>query len=234
MALMEDYARDVKDGNFITKFPTSQHTTQVAFKAAKYVGSDRCAGCHKEAFKIWEKTPHAQAFETLVKKAQHPSLRQFDGECVACHVTGFNYTTGYADALRANDKPLMTKLQEVGCESCHGPGSEHVAAEKANAATSQQLRAMMNSLWKGMPEKIRMSKIDQFCQKCHDIDNDVHWNFAKNWPKIVHMNPGNKAAPVAAPVNPAPGANAAPPTVQTEPTAIPAPEVGPPALPQPK
>ena len=38
----------------------------------------------------------------------------------------------------------------------------------------------------GLPANKRDDAMDQMCQKCHDIDNDVHWSFKKKWPKIVH------------------------------------------------
>jgi len=42
-----------------------------------------------------------------------------------------------------------------------------------------------------------MNQIDIFCQKCHDIDNDVHWKFDKTWPKIVHTLVKRNAPPPA-------------------------------------
>jgi hypothetical protein len=38
----------------------------------------------------------------------------------------------------------------------------------------------------------KQQKIDQFCQRCHDIDNDVTWThkgFERKWPKIAHPTP---------------------------------------------
>jgi hypothetical protein len=32
----------------------------------------------------------------------------------------------------------------------------------------------------------RFLRVEQDCMKCHDQDNDVHWNFEKKWPFIVH------------------------------------------------
>ena len=36
-------------------------------------------------------------------------------------------------------------------------------------------------------------RVDQMCQKCHDIDNDPHFKFEKYWPVIVHGKSGPTA-----------------------------------------
>jgi len=41
----------------------------------------------------------------------------------------------------------------------------------------------------------RLGKTDQFCQKCHDIDNDVTWTnkgFERKWPKVAHPSPASE------------------------------------------
>jgi hypothetical protein len=214
MGLMTSYAKEVKAGQYIIRYRTSPHPVQVAFPQARYVGSDRCAGCHASAHEKWEKSLHAKAYETLVQE-KHPPHREWDGECVACHVVGFTHPTGYSEALRVklgNDglrganqedkisaearkvERLLPQLQHVGCESCHGPCSEHVQ-NPLNPA----IHAVINP-WKGKDGETeqeharRMLKIDLFCQTCHDVDNDVHWDFQKKWPKIIHMTPKTDAA----------------------------------------
>ena len=149
---------------------------QLSFPKATYVGSEACKKCHKEAFNIWQNSGHSNAFAALVT-AKRPALRQFDGECVVCHVIGFQYDTGYRD-----DKQTA-HLKNVGCESCHGPGSEHIKNKN-----NQKLHALMNP-WKRQPgenDKQHKNRVDQSCQKCHDTDNDVHWDFDKKWPKVAH------------------------------------------------
>ena len=82
---------------------------------ASYVGDAACSDCHDAQYKFWQKTVHAQAWQTLVDRGQ-----QFDYECIGCHVTGWEKPGG--SNLAHNDK-----LRNVQCETCHGPGSIHVA-----------------------------------------------------------------------------------------------------------
>jgi hypothetical protein len=187
MQLMEDYAKEVKDGNFLARYPERKHVIQAAFPDAEYVGSAKCKKCHQEAYKAWEKTPHHHAYDELVN-ATRPSNRQFDGECILCHVVGFGHATGF------KDEQTTKHLVHVGCESCHGPASLHVQ-DKLRGAQKQQLLALMNP-YKAQPNETqvamnkRLNLLDQSCQKCHDIDNDVHWDFRKKWPLIVHPEKG--------------------------------------------
>jgi hypothetical protein len=193
MDLLEDYALEVKDGNILAKYPRRKHPIQFPenFPQAKYVGSEACKRCHQKEYEKWEHSGHAHAYQTLVK-AEHPKNRQHDGECVVCHVVGFNYETGF------RSEKATPKLINVGCESCHGPCSEHVDDTK-----NKKIHDLINPhRWKAdeTPEKRhqRLGKIDIFCQKCHDIDNSVHFDFAKYWPKIVHPMPRRNRPPEAA------------------------------------
>jgi len=185
-ALMEEYAQDVKDANFLAKHPRKKHPVQITFNNAEYVGSGACKGCHPAAYKIWKDSGHAHAYATLEgPKAIRPKNRQYDPECIVCHVVGFPYETGFTDAIKTHE------LKNVGCESCHGPCSEHVANRN-----NLKIRAAINPFKAPPGEKAeqrirRMNAIDMFCQSCHDVDNDVHWDFGPKWPKIIHMTPRN-------------------------------------------
>lgn len=185
LALMEAYAKEVKFGNYLAKYPQRPHPLQVDYPNATYVGSDACLKCHQEAYKVWSNSAHAQAFQSLVN-SERPSLRQFDGECIACHVVGFGYKTGYEDEVKTGD------LKNVGCESCHGPGSAHI-----NDKRNPKIHALMNPFKPqasatAAEETRRINSLDQACQKCHDQDNDVHWDFKKKWPSIVHHEKRDK------------------------------------------
>ena len=82
---------------------------------AAYVGAESCSSCHAAQVTFWSKTVHATAWKTLVDRGQ-----QFDFDCIGCHVTGWDKPGG--SNLGHNDK-----LRDVQCETCHGPGSIHVA-----------------------------------------------------------------------------------------------------------
>ena len=82
---------------------------------ATFVGMDQCTDCHQDAVDFWKKTVHATAWKTLVDRGQ-----ELDYDCIGCHVTGWDKPGG--SNLAHNDK-----LRDVQCETCHGPGSIHVA-----------------------------------------------------------------------------------------------------------
>ncbi|MGF1580636.1 MAG: multiheme c-type cytochrome [Gemmataceae bacterium] len=196
--VFSEYAKIVKERNLIVKWPSSRHSTQVALEPKlkpSFVGSKRCRGCHRPAYKIWKDSAHYHAFDTLVdlndKPHEYPPHREHDAECVKCHVVGFEHTTGYRDMLTAGEKMKfrLEALKGVGCESCHGPCSMHVEDPQNKA-----FHPLINP-WKAQPgmspeaERKRKLKIDVFCQNCHDQENDVNWKFEKRWPKIIHMTP---------------------------------------------
>jgi hypothetical protein len=178
-ALLQSYAEEVRKGNYLAEYiQNARHPVQIDFPNATYVGSAKCQKCHEAEYAIWEASPHPHAYEAL-EKAKRPTLRQYDGECVRCHVIGFGYASGFRNE---KDTPL---LKGVGCESCHGPASLHVAQHK-----DKQLRAVLNP-WKRTANnnaQALANRIQDMCQKCHDPDNSTNFKFQKYWEqmKIKH------------------------------------------------
>jgi 2',3'-cyclic-nucleotide 2'-phosphodiesterase (5'-nucleotidase family) len=83
---------------------------------ASYVGIDACESCHDDPYAVWKKTDHAKAYKTLSDQ-----FKEFNLDCVSCHVTGYDKPGG-------STVTAVESLKDVQCEVCHGPGSIHVKA----------------------------------------------------------------------------------------------------------
>jgi hypothetical protein len=209
LPVLDEYAKAVKAANLLAAYPRAPHEAQIHAKGLNppvnlsYVGSDACKACHAKEHEQWAKTGHGHAMEALETKATRPTLRQYDPECVRCHSVGFAHPTGYQDEKKT------PHLKHVGCESCHGPGSGHVANPKAkdflalmspwkqpeaknlpNAEFMQKMadtRAEERGKVAIEPAQHRLlRRVETTCMKCHDAENDPHFDLYKYWPKVNH------------------------------------------------
>lgn len=209
LRLLQEYAEEVKKQNLlaVARARPLQHAAQLRHPAEKltYVGATRCAQCHAAEYAVWSESKHSHATEALEKYAVRPSLRQFDPECVSCHVTGFDYVGGYENETAS---AFLTGNQ---CENCHGPGSGH-ASDPTNTKFYPDLMPWRAAAPPGtkLPDKAfleemaRMKKLERgavaippaqqqmintvslMCMKCHDSENDPHFDFYEYFPKIYH------------------------------------------------
>ena len=173
----------------------------------EYVGADGCKACHKKdekgaQYTKWSETAHAKAFETLksekalevAKKAGLTEAPSESAKCVGCHTTGFG-KGGYEiitdaafwnpakedkDAVKAAKR--MEGLQTVGCEVCHGAGSEY-KGKKA-----------MEGLFAGTVKKEDVGLTDPaeaICIECHNDKSPTFksFNFAEYIEKVKHPFP---------------------------------------------
>jgi hypothetical protein len=124
-----------------------------------YVGDASCQSCHSAAATIHLATPHARALATLVAKGYAG-----DPDCLRCHVTGLGLPGGYRSKVAA------TEVDRVGCEACHGRGSQHVAERRSGGRSSGSLAPVTPAT----------------CQRCHDRENSPHFAFDTYWPRIRH------------------------------------------------
>ncbi len=165
----------------------------------KYVGSERCQGCHEDEYNIWrhgqdgkgDDGSHFVATHSLVHPNERGDIpRHFDPECLSCHVTGWNpqryfpYATGYLD-LEASKH-----LHGNGCENCHGPGSQHVAVYEGEIDVDADTEARINEAMRVTLEQAGNVAHERSCYKCHDLDNSpdfqVKGAFERYWEKIKH------------------------------------------------
>ena len=126
--------------------------------SAAYVGSDACQSCHAAEHATWLSSPHAAAFATLAKAG-----KESDESCIKCHTTGLGKTGGLPTSAKGADHP---DLARVGCESCHGPGGNHVGADAPKRGTILSLG-----------DKCDSCVILQICGSCHDDANDPGFEF---------------------------------------------------------
>ena len=158
-----------------------------AAKAAEYVGSAKCKMCHGKQHKAWLETPHAIALASLQKmdeKVAAEMAAKFKVEikgsavqtagCVGCHVTGYQLAGGYPAA----DSAKAAAVSGVSCESCHGPGSLHVAAPMADKKkfTNKSVTAKM-------------------CTQCHTPVASPAFKFEEYVKRGVHAVPAAAPAP---------------------------------------
>jgi hypothetical protein len=162
-------------------------------KANKYIGAEKCKSCHQaeasgNQFGVWEKAPHAKAFETLASDAAKAIAKekgiedpQKSDQCLRCHVTAFGVP---AEAIK---KGFDNK--GVQCEACHGPGDLHVKARFAAAAEASDKEA---STYQTIPADEIVAKVDEStCVKCHNEESPTFKPFCF-WHRsaaIRHLDP---------------------------------------------
>jgi hypothetical protein len=115
---------------------------------AGYVGSEECSYCHATEVKFWKTTRHAGAWKTLVDGG-----KQYNRDCVYCHVTGFGKKGGSTLAYTEG-------LQDIQCETCHGPGSLHVEADGNDK-----------------PRTIVRTPEERLCKTCHNEEHSDTFQF---------------------------------------------------------
>jgi len=145
-------------------------TKSLTAEKFQYVGNKKCIACHKNEYKSWRQNYHAKALDDLkpgVKaeaktKANVDPAKDYsaDASCLECHSTGYG-----RPAAKGAD------LGNVGCESCHGPGSKY-----------RTMKIMNKKKYKEDPEgqhKLALEAglikpTDEVCIKCHN-DRSPTW-----------------------------------------------------------
>lgn len=160
---------DVQNDKTLSKM-VRQHPTA---SGASYIGSEMCKNCHPTAYAAYEKMKHFHAWDTLVEAEKDPKRYGWPvtayPDCVSCHVVGFGEKTGFASL---EETP---HLAAVGCERCHGPGSDHLQA----------------------PEKFKLGMLggvqpSVLCVQCHDFEQSPTFLYGEKWELIKHAREPNQ------------------------------------------
>lgn len=105
--------------------------------------------------------------EQTKKLADPPVAKSFDKECASCHYNGYTLTKTAAGNYKAgasNDKNGELDIDgdgrpnelNMGCETCHGPGSVHDKADEIDMPAT-----IVN------PRKLAAERADMICGQCH-------------------------------------------------------------------
>lgn len=148
------------------------------------VGVDKCKICHKKdakgnQYKVWLESKHAGAFATLASEASLALAKEMgiedpqkDEGCLYCHTT-----KGFLKAP-LDAKTKYTDEEGVGCEACHGAGSEYKSMKvmkdhEASIAAGLLLEGESN------------------CVMCHNEKSPTFkgFEYAARWEEVKHPHP---------------------------------------------
>jgi len=141
--------------------PSSGSATYIGVEEPPRGGTLACSGCHAPALQHWKSTGHAAAFETLVK-----TRRQYDLDCVRCHVTGWKQPGGACNVAATEGR------RDVQCEACHGPASLHALDP---------------------PGHIDRSPPEERCRTCHTPESSTHFEYTSYLKRILGPGHGQAA-----------------------------------------
>lgn len=131
--------------------PLAGGPEEVFAEDKSYVGSESCQECHEdeyENYNAYSKKAHSYKSVTVMRKGLTDKEYQ---ECLQCHATGYGQPGGF---VSVEETP---QLQNLGCESCHGPGSDHVDS--------------------GDPEDIISDLTVADCERCHNAERVGNFKF---------------------------------------------------------
>ena len=133
----------------------------LAFPEGETVGAEACKSCHRSEHRALKREPHAAAMRRLVGADAE------DVGCVRCHATPA------ASGPPAETLAGYRSDEGVGCESCHGPGGEHIAEPTANNII-------------GLGESCPECVIEAICTSCHTPAWDDDWELSSHLEAIAH------------------------------------------------
>lgn len=169
---------------------------QDVFAGHEIIGAPKCKSCHKaktgDQWKIWTESAHARAFDTLAsdearKIASEKVLGdpQQEESCLKCHATRASLGEGAV----VNQKGKYADNEGVGCESCHGPGSDYKPKKVMIDPKAARLAGLV------------MIENANGCTQCHNEESPTFkgFDFDQRWAEITHPVPSEEAVQSGSP-----------------------------------
>lgn len=117
-----------------------------------YVGAEKCGECHADEYESYKaNSKKAHSFASIMRMKKFLSDKEFQS-CCACHTTGYGKSGGFRSEAETPE------LKNLGCETCHGPGSLHVEL--------------------GDGKNIDKDFSEAMCMACHTKDRSVAFRFS--------------------------------------------------------
>ena len=126
-------------------------------------GQTVCGNCHVGTDADWAGTAHAGAWATLAESGHAQTF------CEGCHTV--NQRGNALDAAAGFDELPVDAYHDVQCESCHGPGLEHVNAPDVVVP---------------LPSIAASTTATNGCGECHQ---GTHHPFVEEWEQSGHAAP---------------------------------------------
>jgi hypothetical protein len=127
-----------------------------------------CGNCHIGHQRAWLNTAHADAYATLANSGGAQTV------CYSCHTVS---NKGNATAAPAGWESVPdTAYHDVQCESCHGPGFDHVQEPDAPVSANNPPLAHVGVLGDSATT----------AQSCADCHSGFHTPFAEEWSASAH------------------------------------------------
>lgn len=147
----------------------------VASDAARIVGPNACAECHKEEAEAWKGSHHFKTFREMPRRkeaneiAERLGVQRIRSEtlCLSCHYT--------VQEKESKKEPIAG----ISCESCHSPGEDWIKVHSGYSGKTEktETKAEAEARWKladakGMIRPSSLYRLAKNCYSCHVVPRE--------------------------------------------------------------
>jgi hypothetical protein len=147
----------------------------VASDAAKVVGPNACAECHKQEAEAWKGSHHFKTFREMPRRkeaneiAEKMGVQRIRSEsmCLTCHYT--------VQLKESNKQPIAG----ISCESCHSAGEDWIKVHSQFSGKTEktETKAEAEARWKlseskGMIRPSSLYRLAKNCYSCHVVPQE--------------------------------------------------------------